>query len=54
MKPYKESKAEMGVIQLQLVEAKKIECTKALKEVKGLFKKLGFAAGILKDSLDEG
>jgi uncharacterized protein (DUF1810 family) len=54
MKSYEELKAEMEVIQHQMVEAKKNECTNALKEVKRLCKEFGFTAGMLKCSLAEG
>ena len=48
MKYYDELKAEMGVIQQQMVEAKKNERANALKEVKRLCKEFGFTAGMLK------
>jgi len=54
MKSYNELKAEMEVIQKQIVEAKKKERANALKEVKRLFKDFGFTAGMLKGSLAEG
>ena len=54
MKPYNELKAEMEVIQKQIVEAKKKGRANALKEVKRLFKDFGFTAGMLKGSLAEG
>ena len=54
MKSYNELKAEMEVIQKQIVEAKKKERANALKEVKRLFKDFGFTAGMLKGSLTEG
>ena len=54
MKSYDELKAEMEVIQQQMVEAKKNECTNALKNVKRLCKEFGFTAGMLKGSLTEG
>ena len=54
MKSYDELKAEMEAIQQQMVEAKKIERTKALKEVKRLCKEFGFTAGMLKGELDNG
>ena len=54
MKSYDELKAEMEAIQQQMVEAKKNERANALKEVKRLFKELGFTAGMLKGSLAEG
>jgi len=48
MKSYDELKAEMEVIQRQMVEDKKNERASALKEVKRLFKEFGFTAGMLK------
>jgi hypothetical protein len=54
MKFYKELKAEMDAIQLQIVEAEKNERANALKKVKGLFKEFGFTAGMVKGSLAEG
>ena len=54
MKSYNELKAEMETIQQQTVEAKKNERANVLKEVKRLFKKFGFTAGMLKGSLAEG
>jgi len=54
MKSYDELKAEMKAIQQQIVEAKKNELSKALKEVKRLSKEFGFTAGMLKGSLAEG
>ena len=54
MKSYDELKAEMEPIQQQMVEAKKNECTNALKNVKRLCKEFGFTAGMLKGSLTEG
>ena len=54
MKPYEELKAEMEVIQQQMVEAKKNESANALKEVKRLFKVFGLTAGMLKGALAEG
>ena len=44
----------METIQQQTVEAKKNERANVLKEVKRLFKKFGFTAGMLKGSLAEG
>ena len=46
MKSYNELKAEMEVIQQQMVEAKKNERANALKEVKRLCKEFGFTAGM--------
>jgi len=43
-----------GVIQQQMVEAKKNERANALKEVKRLCKEFGFTAGMLKGSLAKG
>lgn len=54
MKSYDELKAEMKAIQQQMVEAKKNERAKALKEVERLRKEFGFTAGMLKGSLAEG
>ena len=54
MKSYDELKAEMEVIQQQMVEAKNNERAKALKEVKRLCKEFGFTAGMLKESLAKG
>ena len=54
MESYNELKAEMEVIQKQIVEAKKKERANALKEVKRLFKDFGLTAGMLKGSLAEG
>ena len=54
IKSYDKLKAEMGAIQQQMVEAKKNERAKVLKEVKRLCKDFGFTAGILKGSLADG
>jgi hypothetical protein len=54
MKSHDELKAEMETIQQQMAEAKKNECTNALKEVKRLCKEFGFTAGMLKGALAEG
>ena len=54
MKSYDQLKAEMKTIQQQMAEAKKNQCTNALKEVKRLCKELGFTAGMLKGLLAEG
>ena len=54
MKSYDELKAEMGVIQQQMVKAKRNVRASALKEVKRLCKEFGFTAGMLKGSLAEG
>ena len=54
MKYYDESKAEMVVIQQQMVEAKKNERVNVLKEVKRLCKEFGFMAGVLKGALAKG
>ena len=54
MKYNEELEAEMEAIQQQMVEAKKNERAKALKEVKRLYKEFGFTAGMLKGSLAEG
>ena len=47
MKSYEEIKAEMKAIQQQMVEVKKNELAKVLKEVKRLCKEFGFTAGML-------
>ena len=54
MKSYDELKAEMGVIQQQMVEAKKNEHANALKEVKRLCKELALLLGSFKDGLAKG
>ena len=54
MKSYDELKAEMEVIQQQMVEAKKNESANALKEVKLLCIEFGFTAGMSKGSLAKG
>jgi len=54
MKSYDELKAEMEVIQQQIIEAKKNERANALKEVKRLCKEFGYTAGMLKGSLADG
>ena len=54
MKSYDELKADMEVLQQQMVEAKKNERANALKEVKRLCKKFSFTAGMLKGALAEG
>ena len=54
MKLYDELKADMKIIQKQMVEAKKNEPANALKEVKRLCKEFCFTAGMLKGSLPEG
>ena len=54
MKSYDELKAKMEAIQQQMIEAKKNECSKALKELKRLCKEFVFTAGMLKVSLAEG
>jgi len=53
MKSHDELKAELEVIQQQMVEAKN-EHANALKEVKDLGKEFGFTAGLLKGVLAEG
>ena len=53
MKSHDELKAELEVIQQQMVEAKN-EHANALKEVKDLGKEFGFTAGLLKGTLAEG
>ena len=54
MKSYDELKADMEVLQQQMVEAKKNERADALKTVKRLCKEFGFTAGMLKGALAEG
>ena len=54
MKSNDELKAEMEIIQQQMVEAKKNERTDALKEVKPLCKEFGFTVGMLRGSLAGG
>ena len=54
MKSYDELKADMEVLQQQIVEAKKNERANALKEVKRLCKEFGFTAGMLKGALVKG
>ena len=54
MKSYDELKTEMETIQRQMVELKKNERVNAIKEVKRLYKELGFTAVMLKGSLTEG
>ena len=54
MKSYDELKADMEVLQQQMVEAKKNERADALKTVKRLCKEFGFTAGMLKGALTEG
>ena len=54
MKSYDELKAEMEVLQQQMVEAKKNERADALKTVKRLCKEFSFTAGMLKGSLAKG
>jgi hypothetical protein len=48
MKSYDELKAEMGAIQLQMVEVKKNEHTNELKEVKRLYQEFVYTAGMLR------
>jgi len=54
MKSYDELKADMEVLQQQMVEVKKSERANALKEVKRLCKEFGFTAGMLKGALTKG
>ena len=54
MKSYDELKAEMEAIQYQMVEVKKNERVNALKEVKRLFKEIGFTTGMIKGALVKG
>ena len=54
MKSYDELKAEMEVVQQQMVEAKKNERANALREVKHLCKEFSFTVGMIKGSLAEG
>ena len=51
---YDKLKAEMKVIQQQMIENKENERTNPLKKVKRLCKEFGFTAGMLKGSLAEG
>ena len=53
-KSYEQLKADMEVLQQQMVEAKKKERSNALIEVKRLCKEFGFTAGMLKGALAEG
>jgi len=54
MKLYEKLKTNTEASQQKMVEAKKSEQAKALKEVKRLSKEFGFTAGILKGALAEG
>ena len=54
MKCYDDLKAEMEIIQQQMVEAKKNDCANPLEEVKRLYKKFGFSAGMFKGALVKG
>lgn len=54
MKSYDELKAEIEVIQEQMVETKKHKVANVLKEVKHLYKRFGFTSGIMKGVLAEG
>ena len=54
MTSYDKLKAEMKVIQQQMIENKENERTNPLKKVKRLCKEFGFTAGMLKGSLAEG
>ncbi len=54
MTSYDKLKAEMKVIQQQMIENKENERTNPLKKVKRLCKAVGFTAGMLKGSLAEG
>ena len=54
MKSYYYLKAEMEVIQQQILEVKNDESANAYKEVKPLYKEFGFTAEILKGLLAEG
>ena len=49
MKLYDEFKAEMAVIQQQMVEAKRKEHTNSLKKVKPLCKEFSFNAYVLRN-----
>lgn len=53
MKSYDELKAEMEVIQQQMVESKKNERSNALKEVKRLCKEFAFTAWMFKGTIAE-
>ena len=54
MKSYDELKAEMEIIQQQIVEAKKNEPANAPKEVKRICREYGFTVGKLRGSLAGG
>ena len=53
IKYHVELKAEIELIQQQIVDAKKNKCADALKEVKRLCKELQFTAGMFKATLTE-
>jgi len=53
MRSYDKFKAEIDVIQQQMVETKKNEGVNVLKEVKRLCKEFDFTARMLKSSLAE-
>ena len=54
MKSYDELKVEMEAIPQQTTKASKSKLTDVLKQVKRLYKELGFTAGMLEGSLTEG
>jgi hypothetical protein len=54
MKSYKEIRAEIDALEIELEKAKKEERANALNEVKRLCKEFGFTAGMLKGALATG
>lgn len=54
VKTYDDLQANMRTIGQQLIEAKKNERAYALKEVKRVYKKFGFTAGMRRESLTNG
>ena len=54
MKSYKNLKAEIRVIQQQMIEIKKNECASAFKKVKHLLKEFGISPLILNGLLTRG
>ena len=54
IKSYKELKAEMEIIQQQMVKARKYERANALKDVKRLCKEFVFTVGMLKCAYNKG
>ena len=53
MKFYDELRVELEAIEQQMVEVKKNEREKKLKEVRNFCKEFSFTAGILQDSIAE-